>query len=263
MPVTVRLGPLAPCRARGREVGCAQNTFLELERSATAGATRVWPYIVALHARWARVEPRAKCWRQHCRSDGARRGDDSVPRVFPCCRFTRRTPANAPHTRLDTPALTRCICHRALVTQVSAPKAALRAKSSLARGARRSLKVAAADKWAALDPKYDQSDDQQVRAASRSRRGHQTVIVRRVQLIHAPRPTRLCCAQDIQRAKGMTDSLFQGFVGQGTQVRVRPESTRPTLLLGGLWRQPKPRRVLPCRAPRLPRALLRRVPLCV
>jgi hypothetical protein len=53
------------------------------------------------------------------------------------------------------------------VTQVSAPKAALRAKSSLARGARRSLKVAAADKWAALDPKYDTSDDQQVRAASR------------------------------------------------------------------------------------------------
>jgi len=69
------------------------------------------------------------------------------------------------------------------VTQVSAPKAALRAKSSLARGARRSLKVAAADKWAALDPKNDTSDDQ----------------------------------QDIQRAKGMTDPLFQGFVGQGTQ----------------------------------------------
>jgi len=66
---------------------------------------------------------------------------------------------------------------------VSAPKAALRAKSSLARGARRSLKVAAADKWAALDPKNDTSDDQ----------------------------------QDIQRAKGMTDPLFQGFVGQGTQ----------------------------------------------
>ena len=53
------------------------------------------------------------------------------------------------------------------MTQVSAPKAALRAKSSLARGARRSLKVAAADKWAALDPKNDTSDDQQVRAASR------------------------------------------------------------------------------------------------